>query len=170
MLVVFDDDAADGVVFLVFLGRLNPWVRFQGLDREGNLCFLDLDDLYVDLLTNLEQKIWIFNERPVDFGDVDKPFQAFLDLDEDAEVDDAGNFSFDFVIDFVFADDLFLVLFLKILFGKDEFSFFWQCGNDGNLNALSYKLLQFIKDLVLVAVGDAGIMLGFQLGSWQKTL
>jgi hypothetical protein len=47
-----------------------------------------------------------------------KTFEAFFDFDEDAEVDDTGHFTFDFVSDFVFLNNFFFIFFLKIFSEK----------------------------------------------------
>ena len=101
---------------------------------------------------------------------MNQSFESVFDFNEDTEIDSTGNFSFEFVTNFVLGNQILLFLILNTFFREDEFSFLWKCSDDSNRELGSNEFLELFEDSVLVAVSNTWIVICFELGSREEAL
>src|SRR3989338_764670 len=123
MLVVFDDDSFDRLIFRIFLSRGDPWIRLERFDGERYFAVFYLDDADTHLVSHFKTLTRIINERPVDLADMHEPLEPLFEFDEYAEINRAGDHTVHIVTHGVFLDDLLLLFFSLALLGEDELSF-----------------------------------------------
>src|SRR4029453_12825569 len=84
--------ALDSVALLVLLEHLLPRVGLRLLqpERDPLALAVDVEQLYLDLLADLEPLGRMVDVRPRELGDVDEAVHP-VEVDERAEVDDVGD-------------------------------------------------------------------------------
>src|SRR3989344_2168499 len=121
VLVVLDDNSGYLHVLLVASGGPVPRVLLQGLYGERDLAVLDINDLHLHALAHGDEGMWVFNEAPVELADMNEALKPLFELDEDAEVHDAGDLSRDHVAHLVLINKRGLLLGLVAgALGEDE--------------------------------------------------
>src|SRR3989344_1064811 len=160
VLVVLNDDAGHLHILLVTLGGRVPGVLLKRLYREGDLAVLDLYHLDRYLVTDSEERARIFYEAPVELAYVHQAFEALLELDEDAEVDDARHLALDHVAHLIFVDKRRLLLGLVAEpFGEDKFGLLSVSGDYTHRERMADQQHEFAEYLVLVALRHARVVL-----------
>ncbi len=89
------DDRADGI----FFGGEQPGIgqRLLDAERDAAVAGLDVQDDDVNFFADFEEFRGMLDFLgPADLADVDEAFDALFEFDEDAVVDDADDFAFDF--------------------------------------------------------------------------
>jgi hypothetical protein len=133
--------------------RLLPGIILQGADgkTDAALFAVNVDDLDVDFLTDFEHFLGMCDMVPGDFGEVDETIGS-VDVDEGAEVCEAGDATGVGLAFFQFADDTFFQFRTGFVAGstlrEDEAAAFAVHFNDADGDRLTDHLLVALFGLV----------------------
>src|SRR3990167_8474040 len=114
-----DNFAFDSLTDFVFFDQFQPGIGLEPLEGKRNAIFFDRNDLRPDFLADFEQILGMLDPAPGQFGNVDQSFQPVAKFEENPEIHDSRNFTFDNLPDFELGDLGAQGLFAGGFFGND---------------------------------------------------